>query len=458
MRYSVEHQRNIAFDILDFNRKKISIDSAFEENEPVIIYGFDFLSKEIYENIKKKVNVLFFLDRAHDNESFAGTKIYALTNDKIYHITAKYKKIKVIIMILSDVDKISADLNDKFDNVEPLSLYKVIMKCKLLYDKELTTQLNEQTNSILTNILRDNPINIKNIVLVGTSYTELLGILYLKDWKDSLFIMERYVPESVFHKMREQGLSCLYEKKAVQYYAICYLIAEYAKKWGIPIWGHDHMQLSRAFLNNKINVLEDGLGNYDFKYTAQYTSILDNGRKYDVLGYDRLVERVVLTGQFDIPEELIHKVEVVEPVAMWRKKEEKEKKLISYIFGFPYRELLTKSQEGKNIIFLTESSIDVGEEVMTRENQIKLYKNILANYPIEQVMIKPHPADVNNYSELLPGYVVLDKKFPVQMVEWFDINVAKMVMMKESSCVNIFRDRYAVDIYDNEAVLVKSFS
>ena len=102
MRYSVEHQRNIAYDLLYFRRKEIDISEYFEKNEPVIIYGFDFIGKEIYHAIKKQVNVLFILDREHDNECYDNTAIYSLDNECINYITDKYGKIKLIISILSD--------------------------------------------------------------------------------------------------------------------------------------------------------------------------------------------------------------------------------------------------------------------------------------------------------------------------------------------------------------------
>ena len=107
--------------------------------------------------------------------------------------------------------------------------------------------------------------------------------------------------------MVQMNMYCLYEKTPVEYYDLTYVIADYARRYNIPVYGHDHMRLSRAFINNKIKVIEDGLANYDFKYSQNYNCYLDNGRQYFPFGYDEIVEKVVLTEQFDIPEQLLKK-------------------------------------------------------------------------------------------------------------------------------------------------------
>ena len=82
------------------------------------------------------------------------------------------------------------------------------------------------------------------------------------------------------------------------------------------------------------------------------------------------------------------------------------------------------------------------------ENQIQIYRHILSKYSKQQIVIKPHPADCNNYKEIFPEYIILDKIFPMQMIEWCDIEVERYVVMKGSSCEKIFKDKYLVDVYD----------
>ena len=197
MRYSVEHQRNIAYDLLYFRRKEIDISEYFEKNEPVIIYGFDFIGKEIYHAIKKQVNVLFILDREHDNECYDNTAIYSLDNECINYITDKYGKIKLIISILSDEKNILRDTKNRINNIEYTSIYTVLAECRIKKDNEFRELKNKRTLSLLENILQNRKTELKYIVLVGTAYTELLSLLYLGDVKNTLFIMERYIAPEV---------------------------------------------------------------------------------------------------------------------------------------------------------------------------------------------------------------------------------------------------------------------
>ena len=356
MRYSVEHQRNIAYDLLYFKRKEIDISEYFEKNEPVIIYGFDFMGKEIYHAIKKQVNVLFILDREHDNECYDNTPIYSLDNEHINYITDKYGKIKLIISILSDEKNILRDTKNRINNIEYTSIYMVLAECRTKKDNEFRELQNKRTLGLLEDILQDRKNELKYIVLAGTAYTELLSLLYLGDVKNTLFIMERYIASEVIETMKQMDMYCLYERTPVEYYDLTYVIADYALRYNIPVYGHDHMRLSRAFVNNKIKVIEDGLANYDFKYAQNYNCYLDNGRQYSPFGYDEMVEKVVLTGQFDIPELLLKKVEIIQPSKLWGELSYDEKILMAKIFGFPYEEISERTKNKKCInrrIFIT---------------------------------------------------------------------------------------------------------
>ncbi len=454
IRYSVEHQRNIAYGLLDLKRSGINLSSCFREQEPVIIYGFDFLGKEIYQEISDRVNVLCFIDRAHDQEIYEGIPVFSLNNEELIKRTDFYDEIRLLVMIVSDTEKIISDVTERLKNITYVSLYKLFFECKMKTTAFISEQ-NSETLEALHKILDDTKSDIANIILTGTSYTALLGMLYLEDWRDSLFIMERFVPEVVVRKMQESGLRCLYERQSVQYYDLCYVITEYARKRQIPVWGHDHMKLSRAFLTNGIRVLEDGLGNYKYSDAKRHMIVLDDGRRYMPMGYDDLVSKVVLTGQFPLPEEIVNKIEVVSPSLLWGNKGADEKKEIAEIMGFPYEEIQREVEAGKTIIFMTEPHASGGEIWMEEEQQIKMYCHILSNYQKSQIMIKPHPGDHINYAEKMPEYYVLEGQFPIQMIAWFGIKIEKYIVMNESSCLNLLKETSQVDVYDNGCLVEK---
>lgn len=450
MRYSVEHQRNIAYGMLELNRQGIEPASYFRDGEPMIIYGYDLLGKELYHVVKHRVKVLCFVDRSHDRETYEGIPVYSLDNDEILLLTEKYDEIKFINAILSDTDKIVRDMYAKIKNVKYVSLYQILAWHKVKNNQDFIGEQNAETLELLNRILADEDAKISNIILAGTSYTELLAMLYLKDWGTSLFILAKEVPEVIVQRMKAMGLYCLYEKNPFDYHAICYVISDYAKRRDIPVWGHDHLLLSRAFLSNGINVLEDGLGNYNYQYTRQYIIIMDSGRLYASLGYDELVKKVVLTGQFDVPQELMHKAEIVTPCLLWNEKTEQEKTQLSDIMGFDYESIQREAMNGRSIVFLTEPNVSAGDMLMTAEEQIELYRRILSDYDQTKVMIKPHPADYIDYESVFQDCFIINKSFPIQLVDWLGIDVSQFILMKDSSCVNLFKGKYKVDIYDKD--------
>ena len=82
-----------------------------------------------------------------------------------------------------------------------------------------------------------------------------------------------------------------------------------------------------------------------------------------------------------------------------------------------------------------------------------MYRSILSNYSSSNIMIKPHPADIIDYSVYFKDKFILNRYFPIQMLDWFGLPVDRYIVMKESSCCNIFKGKYNVDIYDGEKLI-----
>ncbi|NBJ92530.1 hypothetical protein [Parablautia muri] len=447
MRFSTEHQRNIAFDLLRLKRKGISITKYFQKGEPVVIYGLDFLGKEMYFELKEWVNIICFIDRSHDMEFFDGIPIFSIDNTALKTFFMKYEEVNVLVMVLSDWPNISSGILKRFENAVPISPYLITASLKVV-KTDYFAHKQQSTIEIVKKMVNNEVVNISNIVLVGTSYTALLSTLVLPDWKNSLFLAERFFPSKVVEQMTANNILCLYEEEAGEFYDICYMIAAYARQKDIPIYGHDHMLLSRSFFENTITVIEDGDANYDFKHAVTYHNILDNGNTYYPFGFDKNVSKVFLTGLMDVPKELETKAERIVPSALWKLKSEAEKRMISNIFSFPYCEILNLVQNGKNIIFLTEAYAYVnGDNVISVEKQIELYKEILSNYDSDRIFIKPHPSDNADYATLMPEYKVISKQFPMQMLKWTGIEFKKIILLWGTTCMHVFANDFNVDVH-----------
>ncbi len=446
MRYDVEHQRNIAFDLLRLKRHGISVREYFEKDESIIIYGLGFLGKELYWELKEWVRIVCFMDRAHDQEFFDQVPVYSMDNTVVSDITRDHQKLTVVITVSQAWEDIAQTLSEKFPgSFVPVPFYAITADLKL---KKTGFFSNKQPLAleIVRDILYNRPANIERIVLVGTSYTWLLSLLMLEGWERTLYLAERFFSAENVKKMTEHNIPCFYEEEAGEFYDITYLIAAYAKRWNIPVYGHDHLFLSRAFLKNSITVIEDGDANYNFKNAVIYKSILDSSEPYYPFGFHDYVDKIFLTGFKKIPEEISHKAEIIEPAALWNMEDGRERQIISDLFSFPYEELKNLVEHGKTILFLTEPYANMrGEDIISIRQMIEMYQEILANYDKSQIIIKPHPSDCVDYKIWMPGYCVIDRQFPVQMISWTEIPLEKIILMHRSTCIQAFSGKYEIE-------------
>ena len=95
---------------------------------------------------------------------------------------------------------------------------------------------------------------------------------------------------------------------------------------------------------------------------------------------------------------------------------EEDKKIILDIFLDNTRELLGRiesgDKSGEKVLLLSEPLCDLS----TRE---KIFRDIINEYaPGAQVFIKPHPRDILDYGKLFPEHIVLEGKFPMEVMNY----------------------------------------
>lgn len=450
MRFSVEHQRNFAYDLIRLRNMGLSLANVMKEDEPVIIYGLDFIGKEIYADLKDKVNIICFIDKAYDMKEYDGIQVYAVDNEALKKRVEEYSDVKVIVGVMSAWKEIKESINLKFLNLKPIPIYMLTATMKL-ENIQWCKGRSEKVLTIIEDILSDKEIDIEKMVLVGTSYTSLLYLLMSAEWDNTLFIAERFFLKEVAERMEENGITVLYEREAGDFYDITYIMSEYAQRHNIKIYGHDHLFLSRAFLENGISVIEDGNANYAFKHSIYNQKILDNGEIYYPFGFQEYTQQIFLTNIMEIPNKIKGKVEVINPDKLWKNKSFKEKEVLSKVFSYPYQQLLELTNKGKDILILTEpfaTDMALGN-AMSNDRIIEELKRILSAYDFNKVIIKPHPADSIDYKYYLPECTVISKNFPVQMLMWTGVPIKKVVLCKGSTCSYIFKEGYEIDFYED---------
>ncbi len=375
MKNRIEHQYNIACGILDSRKNGYSIQAYFDEGMPVIIYGFSMLATFVYEEIKNRTNVLFFLDRGRNGDCYENVNVFSLENVEMHRIIANYHEIILINTIIDDDEQIHSEIDKHIKNIRYVSLYSILSYCKANYNNSFRKEQNQKTINVLCSTLSGNKPIFNKIVLLGTSYSLLIALLYFADYSECLFIFERFVSPLIVTEMKKSGLMVLAEPISSYYYDITYYLADVSKTWNIPIYGHDHLNISKAFLDEGITVFEDGSANYDIKDSVRYKTFLDCGEEYFPFGYDHLVRKVILTGQFDIPRDLSDKVELVSLLTLWNKKTIEEKQRVLSLMSVSYDKLVSECNCGRDILFLTEYDVKNADKEGL-EKRIQQYKEI----------------------------------------------------------------------------------
>lgn len=133
---------------------------------------------------------------------------------------------------------------------------------------------------------------------------------------------------------------------------------------------------------------------------------------YGFYGRNKLCKAILMTE----PEELdytkhIHKINL-NLTDEWQRMSDNKKKLILQIFGVKEStvELLNRK---KVILFTNPYSAD---GLITLNEQIQIYTDILAKYNKEEVVIKPHPRDNIDYRKYFKDYFVFDISMPSQLL------------------------------------------
>lgn len=99
---------------------------------------------------------------------------------------------------------------------------------------------------------------------------------------------------------------------------------------------------------------------------------------------------------------------------------EEEKEILLSVFIEDWSKLEQTLREGTNhehkILILTEPLCDL-------ETRKRIFRDIIARYQMidgkrAQVLLKPHPRDILNYEEVFPEHIVLDGKFPMEILNY----------------------------------------
>ncbi len=99
----------------------------------------------------------------------------------------------------------------------------------------------------------------------------------------------------------------------------------------------------------------------------------------------------------------------------------------------------------KKIIIFTQA---LYPDYISIEEHGRIWKDIISRYPIEQILLKPHPRDLYEYEKEIEGLTIFRKKVPSQFFEVLDLRFLKAVTAYSSSVFHLSVDE--IDWYGTQ--------
>lgn len=297
-------------------------------------------------------------------------------------------------------------------------------------------------------MLSDGKKMTKRICTVDTVYSLFLYFLINGVSDDDLFIFSSGVPKDVRNNIKhiyfppsrfKFNADDSLIKFAVMNLGVCFkqlygilklrLLLFFIRE-DIEVYGHGHTQFSFMFYEYENSYLiEDGLANYR-KLESNFISnkILNflglyiKGSKSGY-GTHENIKKVYLTcnNQCDVSS----KAELIDLNVLWENLSQEEHLKILKIFNF-------NNLENMDVLLITQAFSE--DNLMDLDEEMRIYSEIVEKYL--DIIIKPHPREVKDYSKIFPDNIVLDKHFPVELLVLMGIKIGKIITISSTAVLH----------------------
>lgn len=226
----------------------------------------------------------------------------------------------------------------------------------------------------------------------------------------------------------------------------------------LEVYGQDHIPLGNILVDmGEFYLIEDGSYSYSsyVKNTSKFKEIIKKIIGINpILGRHKNIKKIYLTGLAPIPKEIAHKVELINLKELWDKKTLEEQNEILDIFSFDLD--IKEKIKGRDIILFTQPLSE--DNVITEEEKLKIYSEIIKKYQKDRLVIKTHPREKTDYKDIFKEYLVLDNPFPFEILNLLDVKFNKAITLFSTAALGL-GEEVEVDFYGTEvhAKILKRF-
>jgi hypothetical protein len=132
-----------------------------------------------------------------------------------------------------------------------------------------------------------------------------------------------------------------------------------------------------------------------------------------------------------LPYSIPKKVKVLDKLKLFSELNLNQKEFILKAFNIDIEDL-KPAISNRNIILLTQPLKD-DLFVNSANEQLIIYKSILDSYDLHKVIIKAHPRDNFDYKTFFNDAYIIDKNFPVEIINFINIKLDNAITISSSS-------------------------
>lgn len=303
----------------------------------------------------------------------------------------------------------------------------------------------------------------KKIAVLNTRYSMLIYLLLNREKvSQTYFIFNDDMNLKKIHKIviKEKKSSNVFKSFIYQIYFLLKIknICSKNKLHNKIVYGQDHIQGAQYFRKfYKFYLLEDGVANYEDNLKKEKNKVNNIQKNFlrklvrKILlkdfdyGLSPNIQKIYLTGLASVPEEIAPKVEIINLKELWNKKTLEEQNEILDIFSFDLN--IKEKIKGRDIILFTQPLSE--DNIITEEEKLKIYSEIIKKYQKERLVIKTHPREKTNYKEIFKEYLILDNPFPFEILNLLDIKFNKAITLFSTAALALGAE-VEVDFYGTE--------
>ncbi len=151
--------------------------------------------------------------------------------------------------------------------------------------------------------------------------------------------------------------------------------------------------------------------------------------------------------------DMVHpRLEYLNIKELWHNLSVDEKNKIARIF------LLEKSafslMQNRKKILITQPLSEDG--ICSLADKIEIYKRILSQYDLNEIVIKPHPREVTNWKEVFPEAVVMPNHIPSEVIPLIVSDLDKVIAFFSTGAFNMLSPQQ-IDFYAKDFKYLKYF-